>query len=378
MKNFLKIFSPREKAQNKPLEAIQIEVSALCNLRCVFCPTTYLQHQGNNMMELELFKKMVPYFSWSQWVYLQGWGEPLLNRHFWQMVELAKATGVKVGFTTCGTLLNEKTIENVFKYQVDLISTSIAGATKETHDSLRVGSDFSQIVTGLKQIVEERKARRIKWPKLSLSYMLTKDNIGQLVDAVELAIQLGADDFYAINLDYVFNEHADHCKTFSWEGETQETDGYKDIISQARKVAGDHNFSFRFYKVALGVEEAVCELRTDKFVFITVNGDVTPCTYLGRLNNPRVFKGEHFNIPKCVFGNLNHNSFQEIWESPRYTHVRRTFANRQEALEQLLADYMEQDHSLVRMKFTDEEYARKLAENPLPDHCKICPKMYGI
>src|SRR5690606_7946257 len=97
-----------KKEPSRFLQAIQIEVSSICNASCTFCPTTYIKEPGEpQFLSLELFETLIPYFSWPHWVYLQGWGEPFLHPDIWRMAELAKQQGAKVGMTTNGTLLNQ-------------------------------------------------------------------------------------------------------------------------------------------------------------------------------------------------------------------------------------------------------------------------------
>ena len=48
-------------------------MSSVCNLKCKFCPTTYLNEKGENMlMSWETFQKLQSLFSKAKWVYLQG------------------------------------------------------------------------------------------------------------------------------------------------------------------------------------------------------------------------------------------------------------------------------------------------------------------
>ncbi|MGI6677518.1 MAG: radical SAM protein [Dehalobacterium sp.] len=92
MKNQSGIFKRKPLPKVKDIEAMQIEISSFCNLHCKFCPTRYINEAGEkNLMTLQVFEKLLPYFDRAKWVYLQGWGEPLLNKDIWKMARLAKA-----------------------------------------------------------------------------------------------------------------------------------------------------------------------------------------------------------------------------------------------------------------------------------------------
>ncbi len=44
-----------KKKQERPLEAIQVGISPYCNLKCTFCPTTFIDEKDSKLMTLEDF-----------------------------------------------------------------------------------------------------------------------------------------------------------------------------------------------------------------------------------------------------------------------------------------------------------------------------------
>ena len=385
MKKLWQLFKRKEEDE-KQLEAIQVEVSASCNTRCTFCPTSKLKYPGPDMMDLELFRKLVPYFSMSKWVYLQGWGEPLLNKDFWQMVELVKGTGVKVGFTTNGTLLDQENIKSVFTCGIDLISVSIAGATEENHGRLRSGSSLQTIGENVGNLIKERKARGLDWPKVNVSYMLTKDSIPELEDALKLAMGWGVDEFYTTHLDYIIDMESDEKKIFcakdtevSDPKELQEQlSSYQGYIDKAITHSTNERFPFRFCKLEMKEQGASCELNPSKFLFITASGDVTPCTYLGRIENPKIFCGQTYSFPRQVFGNIEELELGEILSAKEYREFSEPFKQREEALAKLLYIYGDCEPSLIRIQEAEDEYRKVMEKYPLPKPCQVCPKPYDI
>jgi MoaA/NifB/PqqE/SkfB family radical SAM enzyme len=361
----------------KVFEAIQVEVSSACNLKCKFCPTTYLKKpRGKHLLSLEELKRLEPYFKLTKWVYLQGWGEPLLNTKIWEMVEIIKKTGAKVGFTTNGTYLNQEVVSKIIDTGVDLLSVSIAGSTPKTHNALRFDSKLDEIITGLELLLSAKKASVKRKPLVTLSYMLTKESIQELPRGVKLAHGLGVDDMYTTNLDYVFNEDTNQSKVFSWEGKGLAK--YRRIIDSAKNLASEQNLSFRTYPLEPEEEKPVCDLNPNEMVFITSDGHVTPCTYLGRFQNPRYFKDEKLVLPLKSFGNINKEDFWKIWNSQPYQAFKKPFTERSRAYERLLTTMLNHEPSLIRIKEAEKQYYQSLKNNPVPAECKTCPKMYGI
>jgi hypothetical protein len=73
----------------RPFEAFQIEVTSRCNLRCVMCPVTVLADRWPALdLPWETFQRIARAFGKTKWVYLQGWGEPLLHPRILDMIAL--------------------------------------------------------------------------------------------------------------------------------------------------------------------------------------------------------------------------------------------------------------------------------------------------
>lgn len=370
----LKIFQFfRRKYQ--PLEAMQIEISSKCNLKCSFCPTTQSSGIEDRLMSMETFSRLSPFFVMAKWVYLQGWGEPLLNKNIWKMVALAKEKGVKVGFTTNGTLMGKEEIQQLIKHKVDLVSISVAGADTNTHDRLRCESSFKEIITNIKNLVSLRSKYNLKLPRISLSYMLTRESINCLPDAIRIAAtDIKADELFATNIDNVFNEQVNREKVFTW-GENINLQ-YENIIAKAKVIAQAYNLPVRLYPLKLQEEEVVCELNPASFVFITSNGEVTPCVCLGRSCNKRIFKDTALEVPLKSFGNINEESFLAIWNKEKYLSFRNRFTDRLANYQEYLNAFIEP--SLLKINMAQETYSKSLAELSLPEECKSCPKAYGV
>ncbi|MGF7185456.1 MoaA/NifB/PqqE/SkfB family radical SAM enzyme [Desulfitispora alkaliphila] len=371
----LKRLFKRTKKQKRVLDAMQVEVASVCNMKCTFCPTTHItQNNSNDLMPLNLYKKLTPYFSWTSWVYLQGWGEPMLNPNLWDMAKIAKEAGATVGMTTNATLFSDDNIKNIIDSGVDMVSVSVAGV--ENHNSLRVGSDLSKLQAGIAELIKARDKNKSSNPQVKLSYMMTKDSIQQLPEAVAMAAKLKVDEVYAINQDYVYSWEANESKIFSWTSEPNME--YQQIVETAKKKAKKVNLQLRTYPLSIDEIEPVCQINPNKFVFITATGDVTPCTCLGREENPRVFKDNFYKIPRKSFGNIKDTSFEEIWEDASYISFREKFAKREESFKKLLRSYTDGDPSLIKMKQADETHQKELEQTPLPKECVTCTKAFGF
>jgi len=309
-------------------------------------------------MSLSLFKKIVPVFSMTKWVYLQGWGEPLLNRNIWQMASLARKAGTKVGLTTNGALLDEASIEQALN-SLDYISISMAE-----------GFDSSQAV---KQLVLRRGGRRL--PRIEVSQILTRERVSGLVELVESAAGMGVDAVYLTNLDYVYSNKADAERVFSWKGGARPE--HSKLLTLARVRASRHKLPLQICSLS-ATPQSTCDLDPNHHVYITVGGDIVPCAYLAREINPRFTKHSQTIIPRKSFGRLADEDFRHIWHKPDYVAFRKAFREREKACRHALQVLATCDASFAALQQVDKVWETQLRQNPLPKECENCPKAYGV
>jgi len=149
---------------------IFVDPSDRCNFQCKFCPTgdrelmknTPGRNHGN--LDYELYKKIIndicEFDDPIKVLRLYKDGEPLLNKHFSDMVRYAKESGCceKVDTTSNATLLNpEKNLE-IIESGLDRINISIEGVNERQYrDFSKYKIDFKKIVQNIEHFYENRK-----------------------------------------------------------------------------------------------------------------------------------------------------------------------------------------------------------------------------
>ncbi len=343
-----------------------IDVVTVCQLKCIMCPRTAFIHElgGRDNMPLETYKKIARYFSHAKFVYFTGWeGEPLLHRDIFTMIKIAKES-CSVGIVTNGMSLTEETSKKLIELGLDFITVSMAGATKETHEKIRVGSDFDKICENVRVLLNFKTTK----PEVNLSFLMTKGNIKELPGFVELAKNLGADKVTAPNLSYVAAPLHDEIKAFSCSAADE---SFVKKIKEAEAMAKKYKIAFRAYP--LSTEEVfICEENPLANVYISSNGYVSPCVYLNfpMENIPRIFCGRNYAVKRTYFGNIAGEDLFDIWNKEEYKEFRQKYRKRTELLRNISLDFS--DIQKLREKI------EKLRQAPLPEVCKTCYKAYGI
>ena len=322
IKNFIRKF---KKANIQFFAGLNIEASALCNLKCRICPTQFYSRQAaRGNMSMETFRKLLPYFGQAVNVDLTGWGESFLNPNLFEMVTRAKEAGCpSVTLTTNGTLFNIENIKKIIDYEIDAISISIDSATKETHEKLKTGSDFSQVISGVQELIAKRNRSGSKKPYISASFLLMKDNMEEIPRFVELMAGLKVEEVAFKNLNGVFSPEG--LNQVVYEGyyrvrvDQEKRDKY---IAEAKKMAEKNGIGLVLHGNFIAERINDCRATPLDYPFIAWNGDISPCCAL-KYPVIRLGKdGEGIDSGVLTFGNVNEESLERIWKKKRYVRLR--------------------------------------------------------
>ena len=135
----------------------QIEPVGRCNLACRMCT---VNDRGDAVAELSLerFTELLDQMPGLQELHLQGLGEPMLHPHFFEMVELAVARGIRVSANTNLTLLTPVRAQRCVDSGLSALSVSLDGASAEVYESIRLKASFAKVVRNLGRLMEARRA----------------------------------------------------------------------------------------------------------------------------------------------------------------------------------------------------------------------------
>ena len=166
----------------KKITSLIIEPSNTCNLRCTFCFVTEGMTREGGFMEFDLFKKIIDDSPGLAHLCMHNWGEPLLHKDIFRMIEYAKNKGVNyVVMNTNGTLLTNKMIDRIVDSKLDIIRFSIDGSA-ETFKRVR-GVELQNIEQNINKLKKVKEKRR---PKLKMGVVFTveEDTEGDAEDYI--------------------------------------------------------------------------------------------------------------------------------------------------------------------------------------------------
>lgn len=310
---------------------IQVEVSTVCDAACVYCPKTcYQESWEGGLMTMRTFERLSANFRWADLVFLQGWGEPLLHPHLWNMVRKVKSSGAKVGFTTNGVKLGTH-LNRLLKAPVDVVGISLAGVTAPTHETLRSGCDFGSIDEVLRKIRELKRSGKANKPAIHLAVILLRSNWREMVKLPQLADAWGVDQVVVSQLSHTGTEAMADESLLGFPGMWTEVET---VMDNVRKEIEARGIVFHYYRPRGEGPPAMCAENVLNACFVSHRGDVSPCVMTGIPVKPDTaayhwFQHKPYPLKRCVFGNIHEKPLREIWKSDKAREFRRSFKDRQ-------------------------------------------------
>jgi MoaA/NifB/PqqE/SkfB family radical SAM enzyme len=320
------MFLKRVFSRSLPLlDWIQVEATSHCNAACVYCPyTVYRPHWLRRHLPLETYCKLVPAFSKTKLVHLQGWGEPFLNPHFFEMVRLAKEQGCQVGTTTNGTLLDRQRLTRVMGHDLDIIAFSLAG-TDQKNDAIRRGTSLEQILRTIKTLNQLKQERNTPRPEIHIAYMLLRSGLEDIATLPSLLQDLGVSQVIISTLDFIPTPELAN-EAFSppdkEPGRLQKL--LKSIVAKGKRCGVPI-----YYQIPVGEPQSSCSENVQQSLFITSDGGVSPCVFTGLpVSKASLFiDGRAQPYTPLNFGNMNEQPLRQIWWKKSYKKFRHSFSS---------------------------------------------------
>ncbi len=276
----------------KPPEVIRIEPSGLCNLLCSHCPTGTIK-QKRGIMNLETFAIVLKYIESHskniRVVVLYHGGEPLLNKHFFDMADRIKKIGIPLIKTVSnGMLINESLIHELVYSGIDAIEISLDGTSPIENNIIRRKSDFEIISQNIKNLIEYKQKNNLAKPDVTIVTTQFIDENFDLSDPEPDCPPIP---------EYLLQEFDSYVKdnTISFKS-TYALEWPHMIIDE--KIYGVREYLF---------ENNLCD-HVINTLTVRWNGDVVPCCY--------------DLTSKYILGNVNKEEIDKIWNNEKAIAIR--------------------------------------------------------
>ena len=271
----------------------EITTSAACNHRCTFCSTDAIGYPAILMDKDILRDRMREAHELGvKSVMFGGTGEPLVHKQMTRILVGAVGVGLDAAFTTNGVLLNK--LENI-----DLatwIKVSLNAGTRESYAAIHRTDekDWDKVWANIRDAVKRKGNCTI-----GVQCVVLPENAYDMGNLAKLCIEAGVD--YLVLKPY-------SQATFMLS-HTYENIDYTQMRSYLQSVAEMSTKTFKVVYRHNAISEEIgkahaydkCRATPNFWVYSMADGRVFTCS-------------AHLLDDNFCIGNLNENTFQEIWE----------------------------------------------------------------
>jgi len=285
----------------KSPETVIWEITDKCNLKCKHCNVIpgsqnlelsfkELKYIADMLIKNNIFKLSIT------------GGEPLLHSDFFKLLEYLISHNIIPFILSNGILIDDSKIDKLKSIGIEEIQISLDGAVAYKHENIRNQSGiFRKTIKNCKKIVKNGIA-------LYLNTVITKENINDVNDLINLALDLGATSIRFVDAvpvsEYLLKNTLKANELFELVSflikKQQELSNQLLIQLPCTKFIHSKNYNNLLRIIGDDKNSLYCEAGT-VMCTITANGNIIPCTY--------------FRDEKYVAGNLFVNDLEEIWRN---------------------------------------------------------------
>lgn len=218
-----------------------IDPCNFCNLRCPLCPTG-LNDLGReqSMMPFEHFKHYIdPHLPYLFEAYLHNWGESLMNKDLFRMVEYTQAHNVGTNLSSNLVIATSQHLDNMIDSGLEYVVVSLDGASADTYSKYRIRGDFDRVLDNMSELVRRRDARGKKTPVVEWQFIVMKTNEHETTRAEAMAKSIGVDliRFIPVGMPFEFRNRKEVADEWYPESVTgrHDSDGTEQQFGQAGK-----------------------------------------------------------------------------------------------------------------------------------------------
>lgn len=171
---------------------VTVEPTNSCNLRCPVCETgNGSLGRRKGMLDPDVYREFIDQIAPTTSVLMFYFmGEPLLNKHAYDMMRYAREKGMFVETCTNGDFMNA---EGVIYSDVNEINVQIGGLTQESHGKYRVRGDLSRVMRNLEELLQRRRETPHSSVQINVGFVVMKHNEKELPEFMRWAREIGVD-----------------------------------------------------------------------------------------------------------------------------------------------------------------------------------------
>lgn len=265
------------------IKFIQLELTTKCNFNCVFCMGRSLQQTH---MSVDTFNLIINSIEDVEFIHLQGEGESLLNKNFFDVISrlINRFPKSKLSLITNGSLFTETNIARLISSGIGHISVSIESTNIKQYDTIRNGKQYqlSDVIFGIQNMMKMIKSTN-STVEIGFSVTVLKSTSHELLRIVNLYKALG------MNGGITIQPLQDMPVYYGLYGDALRKEVPSSLDMERLNKSINNNITLKsvfftskinsFFPNLYGENKTTGCPWLDNGVFITANGKATTCCY---------------------------------------------------------------------------------------------------
>jgi radical SAM protein with 4Fe4S-binding SPASM domain len=294
--SYLKSSATKKVAVYGMPPAMGLELTNHCNLHCPECASgSGEMKRCKGFMDIGLFKKIIseagPYL-YNLNLYFQG--EPMMHPGFFSFI--MNSGSLKTVISTNGHFLTAGNAEKIARSGLNKLIVSLDGLDQETYSAYRAGGNVDTVLEGIRNISDARRRYKSSL-KLEIQVLVNRFNEHQIHLMRKLALM---------------NRASLTLKSMQITGRNGFEKWLPSSLRYRRYILKDGD-----YQINSSLPGRCARLWFNPVV--TWDGKVVPCCF--------------DKDASYIMGDLNQESFREIWNGTRYRLFRRLLLNDRSSIE---------------------------------------------
>ncbi len=296
-----------DKGIKVPPILINMGATKKCNANCVYC---YGEFQGKDQRSTIAKKPLFNLFEQAPRIGVKameiiGDGEPTLNPHIYDAMDIGKEGGLDMSFSTNGILLDDDRKREAILRNCEWMRFNLSAGTPTGYKKIHRVDKFDKVVENIEALVDMKQKRGYKCDVGLQAVYVPKLMDEEMIKESELAQKLGVD--YFLIKQCSLPEKDSSVGAVSFDVSDYRSSRTRDVLKQCESFSSDKTDVVVKWNYMDMERERPYEHCVDiPLIFqISGNGKCYPCGFL-------------FGNDKYLYGDLNDTPIEEIVGSDRY------------------------------------------------------------
>lgn len=286
---------------------VRLELTNACNFNCTFCYRPHFKSKDRSLLEPADIDRLSPFLKTAKFISLTQKAEPLMSPHIIPILDKMLEFKSIYSLYTNGYHMNEDISEALIRNRICFVSISVSAYDEDNYARFYRGGKFSVLEENLHVLTELKKKHKSSLPRLRISYVLRKDTIPFLDDALAFAKKYNFNEGIQILLFFRYiDEDRNQELIFEWEKYQPMIDEFVKKAEKERILVEVSVDKHSRYRPTQPKEYMRLCYEPWESINVTPGGNLTPCSQAGG-----------------IMGNIRKEDVWEIWNNARYQEFRR-------------------------------------------------------